>query len=354
MTNLNRYSEDNHTVVIALGDPAGIGIEITLKALTNKSLPYGIKPVLVGCEKTLKQTYIKLIEKTTASQIANPSNYEIVDIPTLGKINPGQPNSISGDASFRSLTTATKLVMNNHRKALVTAPIAKKAWAQAGHIYPGQTERLAELAGAKNPGMLFTAVSPHNGWRLNTLLATTHIPLYELNKALTPELIYTKLNSLFEFCNRFKDLPTIAIAGINPHAGEAGHIGSEEIEWLIPLIKQWQKIHPQIKLIGPLPPDTCWLSSAKAWRASKQVDSPDGILAMYHDQGLTPVKLIAFEEAVNTTLGLPFIRTSPDHGTAFDIAGKGLARPTSMLAAIQTAWDLSKSNTQDGLTRINT
>ena len=132
------------------------------------------------------------------------------------------------------------------------------------------------------------------------------------------------------------------MAGLNPHAGEQGKLGGEEEQWLNSLLQQWSSKHPSVQLRGPLPPDTCWLSSAQAWNNNNR-DAPDGILALYHDQGLIPVKLLAFDQAVNTTLGLSFLRTSPDHGTGFDIAGRGVARGTSMLAAIQAAWELSRA-----------
>jgi 4-hydroxythreonine-4-phosphate dehydrogenase len=188
--------------------------------------------------------------------------------------------------------------------------------------------------------MLFTAVSPTSGWRLNTLLATTHIPLSQIPDALTPGLVHHKLNVLEGFCRRFTTKPHLRIAGLNPHAGEAGQLGHEEAEWLLPLLDQWRKNHPQVQLEGPVPPDTCWISAARAWQTPNQ-PGPDGILALYHDQGLIPVKLLAFDAAVNTTLELPFLRTSPDHGTAFDIAAEGVASPESTTAAIQAAWDLS-------------
>ena len=159
---------------------------------------------------------------------------------------------------------------------------------------------------------------------------------------LTPELVEHKLNVLLNFCRRFRTQPRLAVAGLNPHAGEEGKIGREESEWLNPLLMQWRASHPEIQLDGPLPPDTCWIQAAQAWNDNRRKDAaPDGILALYHDQGLIPVKLLAFDAAVNTTLELPFLRTSPDHGTGFDIAGLGIARPDSMIAAIQAAWDLS-------------
>ena len=186
--------------------------------------------------------------------------------------------------------------------------------------------------------MLFTAISPNNGWRFNTLLATTHIPLNKINDNLTKELIRHKLDTLLNFCRKFKEKPSIQIAGLNPHAGEEGKIGIEERNLIIPILNEWKLDNPTIKISGPVPPDTCWISSLDAWNCtSSENHAPDGILALYHDQGLIPVKLIAFDEAVNTTLGLPFIRTSPDHGTAYGIAGKGIANEESFLSAIYLA-----------------
>ena len=265
------------------------------------------------------------------------------DLPIHEEITPGTPSPESGASSFRWLSHAVSRVREAHTLALVTAPIAKHAWHAAGHDYPGQTERLAELDGVRQASMLFTAVSPNHGWRLNTLLATTHIPLKEVPSALTPELLVRKLDVLSAFCLRFNPNPRLLVAGLNPHAGEQGRLGREEINWLIPALHQWQHNNPHIDLSGPLPPDTCWISAAKAWQEGGQPESPDGILALYHDQGLIPVKLMAFDEAVNTTLGLSFLRTSPDHGTGFDIAGLGVARSTSMVAAIRAAWDLSRA-----------
>jgi 4-hydroxythreonine-4-phosphate dehydrogenase len=232
------------------------------------------------------------------------------------------------------------LLEHSQARALVTAPIAKHLWHAAGHRYPGQTERLAELAGSDHSSMLFTAVSPYSRWRLNTLLATTHIPLGAVARTLTPELVRHKLDVLLDFCRRFNPNPHLVVSGLNPHAGEAGQLGTEEMTWLTPLIEGWRVQHPEIRLDGPLPPDTCWLSAAQAWNQPNQ-SGPDGFLALYHDQGLIPVKLMAFDAAVNTTLELPFLRTSPDHGTGFDIATQGIARPDSMIAAIQAAWELS-------------
>jgi 4-hydroxythreonine-4-phosphate dehydrogenase len=186
--------------------------------------------------------------------------------------------------------------------------------------------------------MLFTARPARGPWRFNTLLATTHIPLAQVPVVLSPDLVNLQLDRLLAFCQRFQPQPRLVVAGLNPHAGEAGALGHEEQTWLEACLRRWQANHPEVRLEGPLPPDTCWLEAARAWH--EEDVGPDGFLALYHDQGLIPVKLLAFERAVNTTLGLPFLRTSPDHGTAFAIAGQGVARSTSMVAALETAWEL--------------
>ncbi len=330
----------NHRIVISLGDPAGIGMEVTLKALASPELPVDLHPVIFGCKKTLENVYHQL-KKQTSEPLADPIKLDIQDLPLQGSITTGKPTPETGEASFHWLSKATEYVLNGNAKALVTAPIAKHAWHNAGHKYPGQTEFLGEVAKTDQASMLFTAISPKSSWRLNTLLATTHIPLIEVPKRLNPELIYNKLTIFADFLLQFSSHPCIAIAGLNPHAGEKGSLGKEEIEWLIPLLEKWQKMNPNFLIQGPISPDICWLSAAKAWQKGPQPNTPDGILALYHDQGLIPIKILAFDQAVNTTLGLPFLRTSPDHGTGFDIAGKGFANSKSMLAAIKTAWNLS-------------
>ena len=335
------YNTDSK-LVISIGDPTGIGPEVTLKALGSCNLPKNMKPILVGCKRNLKLIYENLkVNNSNKNLLANPSELLIKDIPFKDNFIPGKPTYKSGEASFKWLTKATELVLKENYRALVTAPIAKHIWHQSGHNYSGQTERLGELSGNSNTSMLFTAVSPTNGSRIITLLATTHIPFKDVPNNLTPEKIISKLNDLLSFCKKFTAHPKLAIAGLNPHAGEEGQIGNEEIEWLIPVLEKWRSNNPNIILEGPIPPDTCWISTAQAWQGLSNQNRPDGILALYHDQGLIPVKLLAFDSAVNTTLGLSFIRTSPDHGTAFDIAGKGIANPDSMIEAIKTAWELS-------------
>ena len=335
----NNNIQENFKIIISVGDESGIGPEIILKALCSEEIPKSIDFLIVGSKKRLENTY-KELKSLGVSNIADPYNYQIYDmeIPSETK----NPRKNYGNASFYYLKKAIEIVQKSPNSALVTGPICKKSWAMAGHYYSGQTELLAESCKTKNVGMLFTAKSPFTGWRFNTLLATTHIPLCEVPKKLSANLIQSKLDLLSEFCIKYNRIPVLKVAGLNPHAGEEGILGSEEKDWIEEAIFNWSKKNKKIKLLGPISPDTCWNSSAQAWRDEK---SPrhDGILAMYHDQGLIPIKVIALNYSVNTTIGLPFIRTSPDHGTGFDIAGKGIAQSQSMVEAIKTSIDLTNN-----------
>ena len=320
-------------LLVTLGDMAGIGPEIVLKALP---LVQTAQITLVGNQQQLT---------TFSHRLGLPlDDYPIINVPLSADqtIRLGQGDAISGDLSFRSLQTAIYNCLEGDYQGIVTAPIAKSNWLAAGHHYPGQTELLAEMAKVNRFGMLFVARSPVTGWTLRTLLATTHIPLRKVAETLTPELMTLKLELLLECLQRdFKvEQPRVAIAGLNPHSGEQGQLGQEEVEWLIPWIKHQRQRFPNVILDGPVPPDTLWVSPAQAWQQNGR-QGHHGYLALYHDQGLIPVKMLAFDQAVNTTIGLPFIRTSPDHGTAFDIAGQGIARPDSMVAAINLAIELA-------------
>ncbi|HBK64411.1 MAG TPA: 4-hydroxythreonine-4-phosphate dehydrogenase PdxA, partial [Cyanobacteria bacterium UBA11166] len=281
--------------------------------------------------------------------LANPEELSILDIKldpaTESQITPGAGNAASGAASFTYLETAIARTLAGEFDGIVTAPIAKSLWQAAGYDYPGQTEVLAKYAGVEKFGMLFVARSPHTGWLLRSLLSTTHIPLCQVPQTLTPELMTEKLELLLE-CLRVDfglETPRIAISGLNPHSGEAGKIGKEEQDWLMPWLEGERQKYPHVQLDGLLPPDTMWVKAGKAWYENALIPNlPDAYLALYHDQGLIPVKLMAFDRAINTTIGLPFVRTSPDHGTAFDIAGKGMADATSMKAAIHLGVELVK------------
>lgn len=340
-------------LALTLGDPAGIGPEIVLKALADPTIQQDCEITVVGSTQVLQQQYEHLRSQADL-ELADPTTLKILDVPLsdteAAGLELGIGNAASGAASFRYLETAVDRTLAGEFAGVVTAPIAKSAWKAAGHLYPGQTELLAERADLADFGMFFVARSPHSGWSLKTLLATTHIPLREVPDALTPELMSQKLDLLIRTLRQDFGLaePQIAIAGLNPHSGEQGQLGREEVDWLTPWLQEQQQRYPQVRLTGLVPPDTLWVRAGQAWHGTLPSTQamPDAYLALYHDQGLIPVKLLAFDQAVNTTIGLPFIRTSPDHGTAFDIAGRGIADATSLKAAIALAAELAQTRQQ--------
>ncbi len=329
-------------LAITLGDPSGIGPEVVLKALADPALSQHCDLTVVGSDRILQQTYQQLqIQGFSSAKLNKLQVINLDPDPTLPTLKIGVGNQTSGAISFQYLKTAIARTLKGEFDGIVTGPIAKNLWNLAGYDYPGQTEFLAEKAGVKRFGMLFVASSPYTGWTLRTLLATTHIPLSQISQTLNPELMSLKLG-LFVDCLRHEfglENPRIAVAGLNPHSGEDGQLGTEEKDWLIPWLNQQRDRYPYIQLDGPIPPDTMWVKPGQAW-FNLGKNAHDGYLALYHDQGLIPVKLMAFDRAVNTTIGLPFIRTSPDHGTAFDIAGKGIANESSMKAAIELGIEL--------------
>ena len=329
--------KSNPKIVITVGDEAGVGPEIILKALASNELPKKINIVIVGNKRNLISKYI-FLKSLGIKKIVDPNDLDIEDL-TISAKNVERPSIETGNASFLYLKYAIEIVKKTQNSALVTSPICKKLWNSAGHNYSGQTELLSEMCDSPNVGMLFTAKSPFTGWRFNTLLATTHIPIREVTNKLNKNLIVAKLDLLYKFCNKFKEKPSLQVAGLNPHAGEEGLLGTEEVDFINQAIYDWKIKNPLVNLSELISPDSCWISSAKAWR-EKNINSPDGILALYHDQGLIPVKIITLNYSVNTTIGLPIVRTSPDHGTGFDIAGKGIAQCQSMIEAIKTANDL--------------
>lgn len=332
-------------LALPLGDPAGIGPEIALKALADPSITEKCQITLIGSRSLLQATYRQLRKRV--EMLADPEKLSLLNVSlnraTSEQIKVGTPNAASGAASFAYLEAAIVHTLAGEFHGIVTAPIAKSWWKAAGHFYAGQTEVLAHYAGAENSGMLFVGRSPHTGWTLRTLLATTHIPLRQVADALTPQLMTRKLDLLVACLKTDFGIssPRIVISGLNPHSGEQGQLGSEEQDWLIPWLEKERRNRPEVELVGPVPPDTLWVKPAGAWYGNSSTPNPaDAYLALYHDQGLIPVKLMAFDQAINTAIGLPFIRTSPDHGTAFDIAGQGVANATSIKAAIQLAAEL--------------
>ncbi|HYJ03587.1 MAG TPA: 4-hydroxythreonine-4-phosphate dehydrogenase PdxA [Chthoniobacterales bacterium] len=282
---------------ITLGDPAGIGPEIVRAALASGRLPADAEYSVIG--------------------------------PSLD-CSPGQPTSETARAALQALEEGAQLALRGEIDAIVTGPIHKARMYEIGFQFPGQTEFFADRCGVSNFAMLLT------GGKLTVALVTTHIPLCEVSHTLRSEEI-VRVGLLLEAFLRQRGLaaPRIAVAGLNPHAGESGALGKEETDVILPALQQlqWEIENRKSKIFhGPFSPDTIFHHAVNgAW---------DAVLCMYHDQGLIPLKLHAFHEGVNVTLGLPFPRTSPDHGTAFEIAGKNIARPDSMIAAIKLAVEL--------------
>jgi 4-hydroxythreonine-4-phosphate dehydrogenase len=253
----------------------------------------------------------------------------IVHVPA-GKVQVGTGSKASGAAAARNIIECASLCNRRLLDAIVTAPLNKKYFQEAGFSFPGHTEFLAHLSGVPEIAMAFLTE------RLRVVLTTIHDPLRTVIDQLTPELIFRKLSIIMtEFPRLGLPCRKVAVAGLNPHAGESGIMGAEDMERIAPAVLQAQGAFPESIIDGPLPADTLF------WRAYN--GEFDVVLAMYHDQGLAPIKLIGFGEAVNVTLGLPFVRTSVDHGTAYDIAGKGTARSDSMNSAIKWALRLIKN-----------
>lgn len=300
---------------ITTGDPNGIGAEITLKALSALDLPAD-KIVLISNKKII-DFYGKL-----------DKNYEIVEIPFNGKVQAGEITSECGEFSFNSVKKACELAKNKEISAIVTAPTAKNAMYLAGHKFNGQTEILQKYLAHDNQlaEMLFVAGN------FRVLLLTRHVPLKEIN--LTQKFVIEKITNLDKFFKEILkiEVPKFALCGFNPHAGEDGILGREEINILIPSV---EKLRQQgINITNPLPADTLFVKAAKEYFSATN-PTYDCYIANYHDQGLIPIKTVAGSKTVNMTIGLDIIRTSPGHGTAFDIAGKNIANPDSMIEAIK-------------------
>jgi 4-hydroxythreonine-4-phosphate dehydrogenase len=301
----------NNKIAITTGDINGIGMEITVKALNSLNIPED-KIVLITNKSILKQNY-KLNK-----------NYEIIDIYYEGKIEYGKITANSGNFAFNSIKKACEI----RPKAIVTAPVSKEALHIAGHKFNGQTEILEYYLGKNNQKAEMLFVS--NGF--NVLLLTRHCALKDIyiDKDIIVEKIL-RLNTFLKTHYKIKT-PKLALCSLNPHAGEGGILGKEEINIIIPAVNILKE--KGIKITEPQPSDTLFIKAGQNYIQGKKAPF-DCYIAMYHDQGLIPIKTIACEKTVNMTIGLDIIRTSPSHGTAFDIAGKNKANPNSMIAAIK-------------------
>lgn len=277
---------------LVAGDPSGVGPELLAEALRQP--PEGVVLQVIG----------------------DPSPRA-----------PGHPDRDGSVQAIASLEEAARLALAGELAAVVTGPVSKKHLHGAGFAFPGQTEFFAARSGAKNHAMLLT------GGPLTVALVTAHVPLRDVATFLTTGEIVRVGGLLADFLKRRGiSAPRIAVAGLNPHAGEQGDLGDEEARIIAPAIPLLEDLRPGVSFAGPFSPDTVF------WRASN--GEFDAVICMYHDQGLIPLKLLGFHDGVNVTLGLPFVRTSPDHGTAYEIAGTGKARPESFLSAVRLAAEL--------------
>jgi 4-hydroxythreonine-4-phosphate dehydrogenase len=324
---------------ITVGDVTGIGPEVTLKAVAAEIGADDTRYLLIGDVAWLKRLHAQLhcefpLQNYEGSNSAG--RVFVVDPradPLPGALPAGAPAAAC--AALAWLTEGANRCLQNSVDALVTAPVNKEAVLRAGHAFIGQTEFLSNLAGTERTAMMLLGEDGHGRW-LRVALATTHLPL----RAVADHLDQSKIELVIELAARAcNDLglerARIAVCGLNPHAGEGGLLGDEESKVIAPAVRAAQKRGLQVA--GPLAADTLFYH---AYRGDY-----DAVVAMYHDQGLVPLKMIGFETGVNWTLGLPFIRTSPDHGTAYDIAGRGVANPASLLAAIHLAKKLARSRT---------
>jgi len=317
-------------IAITMGDPAGIGGEVTLKALATFPRKKLSRYVIIGDFDYLYQL-VKLFKiKISLAQIKDPKEafylrgqVGVIDLGGAEWVEMGKVSAASGTAAVDYIYEAAKLALDHQVKAIVTAPISKEAIHKAGCVFPGHTELLAHLSKTRSFAMMMV------GGPFRITLQSIHVALKDSVLQVKPDLVREKLILTRAALRKWfgiKD-PRIAVAGVNPHAGENGAFGREEITTLKPIVS-WARKRGW-KVTGPHPPDTLFYWASRGLY--------DAILCMNHDQGLIPFKLLVFDEGVNMTIGLPFVRTSPDHGTAFDIAGKGRAKAQSMVSAIQLA-----------------
>ncbi|MBL8550840.1 MAG: 4-hydroxythreonine-4-phosphate dehydrogenase PdxA [Hyphomonadaceae bacterium] len=329
-------------IAVSMGDPAGVGLEIAARAFAAQSVQPGApRFFLVGDANAAARAArrigldLPLRKVGAAAQVADtaPDALPVLHVPLAMEETPGEPDPVNAHAIIESIAVATAAAASGAASAIVTLPIAKAPLYQAGFPFPGHTEFVAHLCEAlpyertRGPVMLLA------GEGLRVALATIHISLAEAIDHLSTELLIRTVRVVHEAMRSDFGLaaPRIALAGLNPHAGEGGSLGREELEIINPAAGELRA--EGIDVADARPADTLFHAEARA--------GYDVAIAMYHDQGLIPVKTLDFWGAVNVTLGLPIVRTSPDHGTGFDIAGKGLARPESFIAALQMARDMA-------------
>ena len=321
-------------IALTCGDPAGIGPELAVKAWHR--LRDELSFFWIGDPTHLPaETPVVLIDRPADATGAKASGLPVLPLNFGTPAHAGNPDPNHAAGVVRAIEWAVELTQSGACSALCTSPISKKNLKDGTEFpFPGHTEFLAHLGGVSDVVMMLACDT------LRVVPATIHIPLADVPKTLTAaglrkviEITHRSLIEQFGIAS-----PRIAVSGLNPHAGEGGVMGREELDWIAPLIDELAA--GGLSLVGPLPGDTMFHARAR--------ETYDAAIAMYHDQALLPIKTIAFDDGVNVTLGLPFVRTSPDHGTAFDIAGKGIARPDSLIAALRLARDMAQRRAGGG------
>ncbi len=321
-------------IAVTMGDPAGIGPEVVLKAVAEEEIQRICIPVIIGDAQLLAHTArtldlqcgYEIVRKgePIPDQITEPIIFHLDNVP--GFIEYGIESGTAGKAAGEYIEAAVELCAAGSADAIATAPINKRSLFLGGYSFPGHTEFLAHLTGSEEYAMAFVAAN------LRIVLISTHVPLAEAIRMVQKDLIVKTINLTNRELKRWGiERPRLAVAALNPHGAEGGLFGMEETSEIAPAIEASRS--EDIDVHGPFSADTVFLRASRG--------EFDAVVACYHDQAMIPVKCLSFGEAVNVTLGLPFIRTSVDHGTAFDIAGKGIAEHSSMIAAIKLAAELS-------------
>lgn len=328
--------EQKPLIVITMGDPAGIGPEIIARVIDSAEILPLCRPVVIGDAGVMKKMIKEMRLSITANSIASldqadpaEGKLDILDLRNVDLMTHqwGKPDASSGRAVVAYIKKAVDLAMKHEADAMVTAPISKEMMNAAGHHYAGHTELLADLTKTKEYGMMFV------GGGLRLILATVHVALKDVHRHITQTNVLKTLRLAHHAMKYFGiEKPRIGVAALNPHAGEGGLFGSEEWDAILPAVIKARG--EGINASDPIPADTLFYKARNNYF--------DVLVAMYHDQGLAPLKMVAFGNAVNVTVGLPIIRTSVDHGTAYDIAGKGCADPASLLEAIRLAVAMSE------------